>query len=294
MDLDNKNGAVTTIREEKPFSFRKHSSIGCGGFAQVGYFPKTEEELVHLIKSCVQTGTPYVVVGNLTNVLPNDGMLQKTVICTKNCQGITLLDDGVYVQTGVSPATLLRFCENACKTGAEFLEGIPCTIGGALYMNAGVAGAYIGDIVRFVKVYYRGKICNLNIEDCKYAYKSSVFMQDEFVILGAKLSLLDSSRSDILDRKATYKARRAHLPKGKSMGCVFKNPQGVSAGKCIEGAGLKGLRIGGAKIAEEHANFIINDNNATSADVKKLIGVMKNAVRIQYGVELQEEIRYLD
>ncbi|MBR2023164.1 MAG: UDP-N-acetylmuramate dehydrogenase, partial [Clostridia bacterium] len=200
----------------------------------------------------------------------------------------------IFAQAGVSSAKLLRFCEHVCKTGAEFLEGIPCTIGGALYMNAGVAGAYIGDIVRFVKVYYRGKVSILSVEDCKYAYKSSVFMQDDFLILGAKLSLLDATKTEILEKKATYKARRAHLPKGKSMGCVFKNPQGISAGKWIEGAGLKGLRIGGAKISEEHANFIINENNATTADVKQLISVIKNAVRIQYGVELQEEIRYLD
>ena len=293
MAVNKQNIALATMREEKPFSFQKHSSIGCGGWASVGYFPRTEEELIGIVDGCLQSGMPYVVVGNMTNVLPPDGIVEKTVICTNKCQDVKLLDSGVYVGTGVTSTQLLRVCENACKTGAEFLEGIPCTVGGALYMNAGVAGAYIGDIVQSVKVYYRGETLFLRVEDCKYAYKSSVFMQDDFLILGACLHLSNENKTEILARKATYRERRAHLPKGKSMGCVFKNPQGAVAGKLIEGAGLKGLRIGGAKVAEEHANFIINENNATTADVTKLIGVIKNAVRIQYGIELQEEIRYL-
>ena len=94
-------------------------------------------------------------------------------------------------------------------------------------------------------------------------------------------------------RRKEYLVRRTALPKGKSMGCVFKNPNGVSAGKLIEGAGLKGLRVGGAVVSNQHANFILNDNNANSDDIKRLIVIVKNAVYVQYKIRLEEEIRYL-
>ena len=118
-------------------------------------------------------------------------------------------------------------------------------------------------------------------------------MDGKSVILGAKLSLVNSDERHIIAERTRYSARRAHLPKGKSMGCVFKNPEGKIAGKLIEGAGLKGLRIGGATVSQTHANFIINDRQATASDVRTLIQIIKKAVLEQYNVLLEEEIRYL-
>ena len=119
-------------------------------------------------------------------------------------------------------------------------------------------------------------------------------MQNGDVILGARLCLRSASESEITANLKAFKERRQHLPKGKSMGCVFKNPQGYTAGKLIEGAGLKGLRMGDAYVSLEHANFIINDKNATAKQIKGLIGLIKNAVYAQYKIKLEEEIRYLD
>ena len=118
-------------------------------------------------------------------------------------------------------------------------------------------------------------------------------MTEGGVIFAVTFNLENSDGETVARKKGEYLARRAKLPKGRSMGCVFKNPPDISAGKLIEGAGLKGLRIGGAVVSDLHANFIINDNNATSDDVKKLITVVKNAVYLQYKVRLEEEIRYL-
>lgn len=118
-------------------------------------------------------------------------------------------------------------------------------------------------------------------------------MQDGSVIVGAHFALNQASLDEIEEREEYYKERRKHLPKGRSMGCVFKNPEGLSAGELIEKSGLKGLRLGGAYVSEEHANFIINGGGATASDVKKLIQLIKNAVHAQYGVRLEEEIRYL-
>lgn len=293
MHSKTENDAFTKIETQIPFSLGLHSSIGCGGYAKAGFYPKTEEELVWLIEYLVGIGERYVVVGNMTNVLPSDEFLDKTVVCTKKCDEVRFTTDGAYVSAGISAGRFLAACEKNEKTGAEFLDGIPCTLGGALYMNAGVSGKYIAEIVQYVRVLYRGKIIELSLADCQYAYKTSVFMQKEYVILGARLRLDKASVGEIQQKRALYMQRRLHLPKAKSMGCVFKNPSGLIAGKLIEGAGLKGLRIGGAKVSQEHANFIINDNHATANDIKKLIDVIKKAVRSQYGVELQEEIRYL-
>jgi UDP-N-acetylmuramate dehydrogenase len=273
-----------------PFDLAKNSSIGVGGYAEIAYMPQTQEELVKLVHGLKKQGKPYFVLGNMTNVLPADGKSKRAFILTKRLNAI----DGNYFEAGVTAGQFLKYCKAQNVSGGEFLAGIPCTIGGALYMNAGVAGAYIGDIVESVRVLQDGKLHTLKKEDCAYAYKTSVFMHTDTVILGATLRLQKADKTAIEEKLTYYNERRKHLPKGKSMGCVFKNPENLVAGKLIEGAGLKGLRVGGAYISESHANFIINDACATSAHVRSLIEIIKNAVFAQYKIRLQEEINYLE
>ncbi len=278
---------------ETPFDFAKKSSIGCGGKAKTAFYPKTVEETVNLLNGLQADKTDYIVVGNMTNVLPPDGAFEKVVVCTKSLKGILETPTGVYAKAGTMSGELLKTCKLLKKSGAEFLEGIPCTIGGALYMNAGVGGAYIGEIVESVTAFRNSRIEVLKKDECEYSYKSSVFMHSDCVILGATLRLETASEEEITQKIKYFRDRRAHLPKGKSMGCVFKNPEGYVAGKLIEGAGLKGLRVGGAVVSEKHANFIINDGLATAEQIKSLIQIIKNAVFAQYKIRLEEEIRYL-
>ncbi len=284
---------LASYRRELRFDFAKHSSIGCGGYAPAAYYPTTVEELERLVALLLQKGEPFTVLGNLTNVLPPDGTSKNVVVSTKRLTKITKTESGIYALAGVSSSMLLKTCKGMQKSGAEFLEGIPCTLGGALYMNAGVAGSYIAEIVESVDALIDGKFVRLSVSDCAYAYKSSIFMHKDSVIVGAALRLTNSNAEEITAKTEHYRARRLHLPKGRSMGCVFKNPSDAIAGKLIEGAGLKGLRIGGAHVSTTHANFIINDGGATSAEIKRLIGIIKNAVFAQYKVRLVEEIRYL-
>jgi UDP-N-acetylmuramate dehydrogenase len=199
-----------------------------------------------------------------------------------------------FFGAGLTSGELLRLCVDKKLGGLEFLQGIPTTLGGALFMNAGVENVHIGDLVQDVLIYDGKSMRRLPKEECDYAYKHSVFMQNGWTILGAYLRLEQCSATEIEERLQYYTQRRGHLPKGKSMGCVFKNPDGVSAGKLIEGAGLKGLRIGGAVVSDIHANFILNDKGATSQQIKTLIGIIKNAVFAQYRIKLEEEIRYLE
>ncbi len=277
--------------QEIPFSFSKHTTIGCGGTSNRAFYPKNTVQLTSLLKKLQEDKIFYCVLGNGSNVLPSDDNSEKVVVSTKHLTATFLTENGAFAYTGVTSAALLRFCKMNRYSGVEFLQGIPCTLGGALFMNAGVSGKYIADVVQNVLVYRDGKIRLLSKAECGYAYKQSVFMNNEDVIIGAALSLTRASEADIEENEKFYALRRAHLPKGKSMGCVFKNPDGAFAGDLIERSGLKGLKIGGAYVSTQHANFIINDGNATSKDIQTLIEMIKNAVFAQYGIRLEEEIR---
>lgn len=287
-----KNGIYANYKSETLFDFTKKSSIGCGGVAPVGFYPTTQEETLALIGDLQKSGLSYAVVGNATNILPPDGIVETAIVCMKSLKGITETSTGAFVSAGTTSGELLQYCKNRAHSGAEFLVGIPCSLGGALYMNAGVGGAYVGDIVENVVVIRGGKVEKIPRKECGYAYKRSAFMQNNDVILGANLRLTQTDKNSVMQRLEYYNARRAHLPKGKSMGCVFKNPEGFVAGKLIEGAGLKGLRVGDAFVSETHANFIINGGKASSEQIKSLIQIIKNAVFAQYKIQLEEEIRY--
>lgn len=281
----------TDCLTERPFDFSRHSTIGCGGTAPIAFYPRSVAEMQRLLTRLTEENTPFCVFGNLSNVLPPDEGMDRAVVCTKKMVGVQFGEEN-FVEAGITAAGLLRTCRLAKKTGVEFLYGIPCTLGGALFMNAGAGGVYVDRIVESVLVWRKGETLIVPKADCGYAYKKSVFMENGDVILGAYLRLEDGTVKEIDERIEYYAQRRVHLPKGKSMGCVFKNPEGSFAGAWIEKAGLKGKRVGGAVVSELHANFIINDKGATAADIRRLIAQIKNEVQICFHIELREEIRY--
>jgi UDP-N-acetylmuramate dehydrogenase len=281
------------IETEENFDFSLHASIGVGGRARLAFYPKSAEELIRLLDGLEDSGVKYYVLGNLTNVLPPE-QTEKVVVSTRKLRGVQLRKNGVFAYTGTRSSEFLRVLESVGLTGAEFLSGIPCTIGGAAFMNAGASGRYLSEIVESVLFYSEKQVEVLSLQECDYAYKHSLFMQKKGVILGVNFRLKNSDSENIKRERIFYASKRAHLPKGKSMGCVFKNPAGSVAGKLIDRSGLKGLRVGGACVSEEHANFIINDNNARVSDIKTLISIVKNAVFAQYKIRLEEEICYLD
>lgn len=272
------------------YDFSKGSTIGVGGIGKA-VFPRSFTEFIDAIEGAVKRGIAYRVLGNLSNVLPRESDNETVYIITKRLKGVTM-GDSPLVHAGVTAAELLTECKRHGKSGAEFLTGIPCTVGGAAYMNAGVSGRYFADIVRSVIVYENGELKTYSKDECEYSYKSSRFMRGG-VIFAAVLNLENSTSEAVAERIRDYANRRAKLPVGKSMGCVFKNPDGVSAGALIERTGLKGLRIGGAVVSAEHANFIVNDGGATVTDVKELIERIKADVYTKCGVTLAEEIQYL-
>ncbi len=278
---------------ESPFDFRKHTTVACGGKAKRAYYPRSSEELLCLLTLLHADGAEYVLLGNGANVLPLDDESDKIVICTKKMQKIEFSEKGAYAEVGVTSGLLLRACLAAEKSGAEFLIGLPCTLGGAAFMNAGAGGRYFADIATSLTVFQDGKLQRLSVRECGYGYKQSAFMDNKATIVGVELRLENASRALILQRRRAFLQRRAQLPRGKSMGCVFKNPDGVSAGELLEKSGVKGMRIGAATVSTRHANFILNEGGATSAQIAALIARMKAAVYAAYGILLEEEIRYL-
>lgn len=290
--IDHLTNAGIYVDYERDFEISKKSTIGIGGRARTVFYPKKLKEFMQLADFFFDEDISFLTLGNASNVLLPDGDFERPIIFTTKLTSVEFLG-GVFAEAGVTSNAFLKECETHGKTGAEFLAGIPCTLGGAVYMNAGAGGKYVSDIVKRVLVYKRKKLFIAPKNACGYAYKHSEFMDTDAVILGVEFDLDDATPEEVLENKKNALKSRERLPKGKSLGCIFKNPLGAVAGRLIEGAGLKGLRIGGAVVSNEHANFIINDGGATANDVKSLISIVKATVFAQYKIELEEEIRVL-
>ena len=291
--------------KKQDFTFSKHTTYGLGGGAEDVYFPRNFAEARaaydRMKKSCIGhleknknafECSRAFILGNGSNVLAADKKFDGGVLCTKKLSAIFRAGEKcIFCAAGTPVASILKYCINHGLGGLEYLSGIPATIGGIVYMNGGAGGRYINSNVLSVKL-YDGKNYNLSNEKCNFGYKYSTMRDINALILGVYLSVVT-----ILPRKEhiliNYRSGlRRSLPKGKSCGCVFKNPAGVPAGKLIEECNLAGFSIGGAYVSPDHCNFIINDG-ATSCDVKKLIRFVADRVFEKFRIMLEEEVVYI-
>jgi UDP-N-acetylmuramate dehydrogenase len=271
----------------------KYTSWRVGGPADCLYIPENKTDLCEFIKSLPKK-EPLLWIGLGSNLLVRDGGIRGTVINTKGrLKEMRLMDNGlVYVEAGVPCPLVARFCSEQGLVGAEFLAGIPGTMGGALKMNAGAFSGETWVIVKSVEtVNSLGQVNQKGPEDFKVSYRSVKGLEDEW-FLAATLSLEpgDSVASqlkikELLDRRA--KTQPTNQP---SCGSVFKNPEGDFAARLIEQSGLKGYAIGGACVSEKHANFIVNTGQATAAEIEALIGHVQAEVKRLQNVSLQTEV----
>lgn len=277
---------------ENSFSFAKHTTYGCGGAAKIAYYPDTVKRGIAVYDFLTHGKIPFTVLGNGSDVLASDKGFDGAVIVTKSLKKIYKTNrNSLICQAGVTVSSLLKFCvQNGCG-GLEYLAGIPATVGGLAYMNGGAGGIYICNNVIKVRLYDE-KLRNFSNKRCNFGYKYSTMRGINSLILGVELSFTPENGEIIAQRVKEYLRRRAFHPKGKSCGCVFKNPAGASAGKIIEDAGLKGLKMGCAEVSERHANFIIN-RGENSADIYKLIEEVKRRVLAATGIALEEEVVYI-
>lgn len=280
------------ISKENNFDFSKNTTYGLGGFADIAYYPKTVMEAKIAFDELKSNKIPITVLGNGSNVLASDNGIVGAVISTKKLEGIVRLSGNrLLCLAGTKIARLLEYCRKNQLGGLEYLYAIPATVGGAAYMNAGVCGISISQNIESVHV-YDGKSTVLPNEKCNFGYRHSTMRNINTLILSIIVKVSSSCVAEIDERIQFYRARRAHLPKGKSCGCVFKNPEGFSAGYLIEAAGLKGLRIGGAVVSDKHASFIINEGGKAD-DVKRLIETVKKRVLESFAIALSEEVVYI-
>lgn len=281
-----------SVEKEYGFRFSEHTTYGLGGRADVAYYPENFLQASAVYRYLVAEKIPFVVLGKGSDVLVSDRGFHGAVVCTEKLTGIVrLAPDRIFCLAGTSVSALLAYCRAHSLGGLEYLGGIPASIGGIVCMNAGAGGTYVESNVVSVKV-CMGKIVNFSRKNCNFSKKHSTMRDINCLILGAELSVLPSSGEVIRQNTAFYRRRRAHLPSGRSCGCVFKNPDGLSAGKLIDDAGLKGKRIGGAVVSERHANFILN-TGGSAEDVASLIRLVKREVYRVHGVSLDEEVVYI-
>ena len=279
------------LKTERNFSFAKHTTIGVGGDAAVAVYPASTEEAAELLAVLRREKIPYCFLGAGANVLPRDGQFEGAVVRFTRIDGLYADGNLLYAGAGVTGGALCRFAAARLLGGVEFLTGIPMTVGGATAMNAGVREGHMSDVILRVVGVEEGKIRTFSASDCAFREKDSVFLGG-IAVTGVYLGVKESVAEQIARESCYFRTRRAALPKGRSMGCVFVNPQGESAGRLIEQCGLKDARIGGAYISELHANFILSDGKSAE-DVARLIDLAARTVKEKTGIALREEIRRL-
>ena len=284
----------TELRFNEPMS--KHTSFRIGGPAEVMAFPKSREELAELLKLSDISDGSTAILGAGTNVLAPDEGVTGLVICLKDCLGgiEQLSADRIWVAAGVTMTRAAVYAAGVGLGGMEFAHGIPGTVGGGVFMNAGAYGGQISDICESVDVMsMTGEIVTYTAEQMQFAYRYSRLEDQPGIVLSAIFKLEKKPETEIRAIMQDLMARRKHsqpleLP---SAGSAFKRPAGNYAGALIEQAGLKGFRVGNAAISEKHAGFAVNLGDATAADVKKLLDQVSRRVYEQSGIKLEPEVR---
>lgn len=280
-------------RRNEPMS--KHTSFKIGGNADAYIKVNNLSKLSAILKECKDSDADYMLLGNGSNLLVSDDGIRGAVIrLDGDFRKITLLDDTtIFCGAGATLAYLCKFALNCGLTGLEFAWGIPGTVGGAVFMNAGAYDGEMKDVVHSVShISPSGEIGRVEKENLNFGYRTSVYRSNNMIITGVTLKLKKGNPDEIRAKMDDYMSRRSTKQplEYPSAGSVFKRPEGNFAGALIEQCGLKGKTCGGAQVSEKHAGFIINKSNATAKDVRDLIGEIQKTVSNKTGYNLECEL----
>lgn len=273
-----------------------HSSFKVGGTGELGIFPKSSEELIFTLSELRAESTEYRIIGNGSNILFLDGALSGAFIFTEGVRNIQIDDNTVYAEAGASLSAVAARAAEESLCGLEFAKGIPGSIGGAVFMNAGAYGGQMSDVVVSSLCYDTEKGEVLTVTDHGFSYRESIYEKNHaLVCLGARLRLTKGNKDEIYKKMREYAASRKEKQplEYPSAGSYFKRPQGSFAGKLIEDCGLKGLSVGCASVSEKHAGFIINRGGATAEDILTLEKMIIDSVFEKFGVMLEREVRVI-
>ena len=276
----------------------RHTTFRVGGPADVMVLADSGADIQKTVALCREENYPFIILGNGSNVLVRDGGIRGCVILMGEGYSCVVPsgEDAVYAHAGARNNRFAETCMELGLAGCEFISGIPGTIGGAVFMNAGAYGSETSDIVKAVRALDReGNFLELTLEEMGFSYRHSLAAEREMIILGAEFQLKKGNPAEIAARIADLNGRRRDRQplEYPSAGSVFKRPLGHFAAKLIDDAGLKGARVGDAQVSEKHAGFIINRGAAAAADVLELIRCIQNIVFGMFGVRLETEVRIL-
>ena len=282
------------MRFEEPMS--KHTSFRIGGAAEVMAFPKTKEELAEILKTSALLDCKCAILGAGTNVLAPDAGISGLVICLKDClDGMEQLDDThIRVMAGVTMSRAAVFAANLGLSGLEFAHGIPGTVGGGVYMNAGAYGGEICQVCTRVEIMDRtGNVRVLSGEEMQFSYRHSILEETGDIVLSADFALTKDEPETIKARmKELIGKRSASQPLDlPSAGSAFKRPVGGYAAALIDQAGLRGFQVGGAAVSTKHCGFVVNLGGATAADVQELLRQVSQIVFEKSNIRLEPEVR---
>ena len=278
---------------------RMLNSMRIGGRALILAEPSDEEQLIFALRASRHFDAPVRIVGGMTNTLISDGVFDGVLVRTTRIDSVHFTENNeVYADCGTSLGSIVLGAADRSIGGLSKLVGIPGTLGGALYGNAGAHGSAISNVVVDVKAYdiIEDKKITLTVNEIGYGYRDSLFKsENRYLILSARLRGFSADKSEIKAKMHEYTSiRRQRQPLSMpSLGSIFKHPHGDFAPRLIESLGLKGLRVGDAEISKIHAGFIVNNGSATASDVKDLMNIIKTKVADTYGIDLEEEINYL-
>ena len=286
-------GALT-IKANEPLS--NYTYTKTGGPADLLVFPRSVEQVQRVLAAVKQENLPLTVLGNASNLIVKDGGIRGLVMILTDMQELVLEGNQLKAASGAVLIEASRLAAAAGLTGLEFACGIPGSIGGAIYMNAGAYGGEVKDVISQVEVVTRdGQLKTYAGADCDFSYRHSRFQEGDEVILGVTFDLAPGDQSAI-DSKV---AELTHLRQSKqpleypSCGSVFKRPEGYFAGKLIQDAGLQGYQVGGAQVSTKHAGFIVNVDHATATDYLEVIEHIRLVVWARTGVFMEPEVRII-
>lgn len=293
MKLEERLKAYGDVLVEEPL--KKHTTFKIGGNCRYFVYPKNELCLTIILELLEAEGLSFRTLGKGSNILCSDDNYEGVIICLdRYFTDFYFEDDGTcVVQSGTSIILLAHEAMKRSFSGLEFASGIPGTVGGAVYMNAGAYKSDMSKILKEVFVYRDGSCHWVPVEELDYAYRHSIFQSHpDWIVLGAKCKLELSDQKGIRDLMDSRRQRRlsAQPLDRPCAGSMFRNPENAQAWELIENIGYRGKSIGGAKVSDKHANFIINDKNATAKEIMELVTSIQKEVKKQFNIDLRMEV----
>lgn len=275
---------------------KQNTSFKVGGTADVLLCPKEYSQLQETVRICNENNIPFIVLGNGSNILVRDGGIREVVIKLTSINFLEISQNKIKAGSGVSLKEVSDFALENSLTGFEFACGIPGSVGGAVFMNAGAYNGEIKNVITQAEVLDReGNIKTLDKEQLSFDYRKSNIMEQGYIVLSAVFTLEYGDKETIKSTIDDLTARREEKQplEYPSAGSTFKRPKGYFAGKLIQDCELKGFTIGGAAVSEKHSGFVINKGNATAKDVLDVISHVQETVMQKFGVKLETEVRII-